>query len=513
MSLLSVVEAGHCERNLQLDYDEEVFIAARKELYDHARSTDDRPFLLHVSFTQPHNPFVAGRKYWDMYEGRDIPEPEVPHIPYEDRDPWSQRYFMTIRQDEFEITPEQLYNARRGYFAMVTHIDELVGGLVETLESIGQLDNTYILFISDHGEMLGERGMWFKFNPYEASVRVPMILQGPGVRAGHKEDALASLVDLMPTFTGIASEGGFDGYAAPIDGKSLLDRPAPGSAEDRVYIESTGESLYGPAFILVEGRKKLVHTRTDPKMFFDLDADPLELTNLAEAPEHQGQIEAMFAAMTARWDEAGAGGAHPRLAAQAPVRSGCHEARTLPDLGFRTRLRPRQGLCPRRHRPQHDGDKAARAVPLRAGDAASVSEGREELAAATRKADIVRHSAGGRLGIVQAPLSRETAVRLGDKGTGIEAHQSAIAHPTLVDISAQHSPARAVSRRFRTSAYSVSSARSVLSSGSRSRSKSCLMFPPGTRSACAARRASCARHCCSPKRHHRASRGDPLPPC
>ena len=139
MSLLSVVEAGYCERNLQIDYDEEVFAAAKQEMYNHARSTDDRPFMLHVSFTQPHNPFVAGKKYWDMYEGVDISEPEVAHIPYEERDAWAQRYYLTIRQDEFDITPEQLYNARRGYFAMCTHFDEMIGGLIETLESIGEL--------------------------------------------------------------------------------------------------------------------------------------------------------------------------------------------------------------------------------------------------------------------------------------------------------------------------------------------------------------------------------------
>ena len=98
-------------------------------MFDHARSTDDRPFLLHVSFTQPHNPFVADKKYWDMYEGVDIPEPEVGHIPYEERDPWAQRYYMTIRQDEFDVTPEQLYKSRRAYFAMVTHLDTLIGEL------------------------------------------------------------------------------------------------------------------------------------------------------------------------------------------------------------------------------------------------------------------------------------------------------------------------------------------------------------------------------------------------
>ena len=78
MSLLSVVEAGHCQRNLQLDYDEEVFVAARQELYDHARSTDDRPFMLHVSFTQPHNPFVAGRNTGTCTKAATYRNPKCP---------------------------------------------------------------------------------------------------------------------------------------------------------------------------------------------------------------------------------------------------------------------------------------------------------------------------------------------------------------------------------------------------------------------------------------------------
>ena len=303
MSLLSVVEAGHCERNLQIDYDEEVFAAAKQEMYNHARSTDDRPFMLHVSFTQPHNPFVAGKKYWDMYEGVDIPEPEVAHIPYEERDAWAQRYYLTIRQDEFDITPEQLYNARRGYFAMCTHFDEMIGGLIETLESIGELENTYIFITSDHGEMLGERGMWFKFNPFEASVRVPLIAQGPKLKVGHREEALASLVDLLPTFTDIASDGQFDVYAAPYDGRSLLALPERGSDGDKVFIEFNGEGLYAPAMIMIKGNMKLVHSRTDPKMLFDLANDPLELTNLADDPAYQDVLNAMFAEMQNRWDE------------------------------------------------------------------------------------------------------------------------------------------------------------------------------------------------------------------
>ena len=130
-----------------------------------------------------------------------------------------------------------------------------------------------------------------------------MIMQGPGVQAGHKDVGAASLVDLLPTFTDIASEGKFEGFAAPFAGRSLFDRPTPGSSEDLAFIESLGESLYGPAFIMVEGRKKLVYTKTDPLMFFDLDADPLEQNNLADASEHRDQIQNMLTAIHARWNE------------------------------------------------------------------------------------------------------------------------------------------------------------------------------------------------------------------
>ncbi len=91
---------------------------------------------------------------------------------------------MTIRQDEFDITTEQLRKACHAYFAMTSYFDSLAGGLVETLEKIRQLDNTYVFVISDHVDMPGERGMWYKFNPYEASVRVPMIAMEPGLKQG-----------------------------------------------------------------------------------------------------------------------------------------------------------------------------------------------------------------------------------------------------------------------------------------------------------------------------------------
>jgi choline-sulfatase len=145
--------------------------------------------------------------------------------------------------------------------------------------------------------------MWFKFNPFEASIRVPLIAQGPKFKAGHREEALVSLVDLLPTFTDIASNGTFDGYVAPHDGRSLLNLPERGSPDDKVFIEFNGEGLYAPALIMIEGSMKLVHSRTDPKMLFDLAKDPLELNNLSSDPAYRARLDAMFAEMMERWDE------------------------------------------------------------------------------------------------------------------------------------------------------------------------------------------------------------------
>lgn len=303
MSLLSVVEAGVCERSLQLDYDEHVFNTARQELFDVARSTDERPFMLHASFTHPHNPFVTTQKFWDFYDHESVPMPTIGNIPYAERDPWSQRYFMTIRQDEFEISDEQLLNARHAYFAMTSYFDSLVGGLVETLEATGRMDDTCVFVVSDHGEMLGERGMWYKFNPYEASVRVPMIAMGPNFGKGHGEEALATLADLLPTLTDIASDQRFQNFAAPLCGRSLFDLPKAGGADDRIFFEYCGEGVYSPALMCRHRSMKYVCCGDDPEMLFDLNADPHEQLNLAEDKAAAPAISEMRAAVAERWDE------------------------------------------------------------------------------------------------------------------------------------------------------------------------------------------------------------------
>ena len=143
-----------------------------------------RPWCLTVSFTHPHDPYVARRQYWDLYEDCQALDPEVGFIPYDDQDPHSQRLYAASDYDSFDITPEQIRRSRRGYFANISYVDDKVGELLSVLERTRMLDDTIILFCSDHGDMLGERGLWFKMCFFEGSARVPLMIAGKGIAAG-----------------------------------------------------------------------------------------------------------------------------------------------------------------------------------------------------------------------------------------------------------------------------------------------------------------------------------------
>jgi choline-sulfatase len=306
MSLRSVVESGLCERNLQIDYDEHVAYHAEQWLYDRARDADPRPFLLWASFTHPHNPFITTKPFWDLYEHDRIDLPRVPFIPFAQRDPWSQRYALTIRADEHDISEEHIRTARHAYYAMTSYFDALVGRLLGVLERTGAAENTHVFVIADHGEMLGERGSWFKFQPFEGSVRVPMIASGPGLKRGYRETKAVSLLDLLPTFNDLATDGRGVAPIDPLDGASLAGMlHGDGSGrEDTTRIEFLGEGVLAPACILLRDGVKYVHCRTDPPMLFDLKRDPDERVNLAGRPEHAAVEQAMHAEVHTRWDVA-----------------------------------------------------------------------------------------------------------------------------------------------------------------------------------------------------------------
>ncbi len=299
----TVAESGPAAATFVLDYDDEVSFAANRWLIDHARRRaqgEDAPFALVASFFSPHDPYVARQDYWDRYEDVDIDLPQ--HAPDPDTlDPFARRVLDGIGAADLPMTPDQTRAARRAYYANVTYIDDQIGKLVHTLEATGALDNTVIVVTSDHGDMLGERGLWFKMTYFEHSARVPLIMAGPGVAHGTAPNA-CSLIDLLPTFAEIAGAEP-DSLAGPLDGRSLLPL-ARGEADpvDEAIGEYCAEMTPYPVFMIRRGPLKLIYSAIDPPQLYDVAADPLETINLATDPAYASQCEAFVAEATTRWD-------------------------------------------------------------------------------------------------------------------------------------------------------------------------------------------------------------------
>jgi choline-sulfatase len=293
--MLSVVEAGPYVRSLEMDYDEEVATAAVRWLHDAGRNADERPWLLTVSFMHPHDPFLAPAADWERYRADDIDMPAVPFIPPAERDPHSRRMYALYDRGEYAVAETHVRNARRAYYAMITYADRLLGQVLAALATIGQADDTVIILTADHGEMLGERGLWYKMTFFERSARVPLILHAPRSWAPRRVSASVSLVDLLPTLLALATDGKGVEPVEPIDGHSLLD----GEGSDTVYAEYMAEGTEEPLFMIRRGPWKYICCAGDPPQLFDLAADPHERDNLAQ----RSPLAADFArTAAARWD-------------------------------------------------------------------------------------------------------------------------------------------------------------------------------------------------------------------
>ena len=187
---------------------------------------------------------------------------------------------------------------------MVSYFDSLIGRIIKTLKECDFFDNTYIFVVADHGEMLGERGTWFKFLPFEWSVRVPMIASGPNMVRGKIEKHYTSLVDLLPTFVDLATNEKNYKYSDNLDGKSLfgLMQGKKIDVPNELMLEFTGEGVYAPALIFIRDGIKYIHCRTDPPMMFDLNVDPEEQNNLALEPSYLSLANEMKSEIDKRWN-------------------------------------------------------------------------------------------------------------------------------------------------------------------------------------------------------------------
>ena len=294
----SVTGAGVAEITNQLEYDDEVAHHATRKLYDLARGADQRPWCLTVSFTHPHDPYVARQKYWDLYADCAHLQPQVAAMPYSDQDAHSQRIFDANDWRSYEITDTMIERSRRAYFANISYLDEKIGEILGVLEATGQSAN--IIFVSDHGDMLGERGLWFKMSFFEGSARVPLMISSPDMTPGLVH-APVSTIDLCPTLCDLAGVE-MDEVAPWTAGESLVSLGQGTERLSPVMMEYAAEASYAPMVSLRLERWKFNRCAIDPDQLFDLEADPNELHNLAALPEHQEVVSRLSAEVDARWD-------------------------------------------------------------------------------------------------------------------------------------------------------------------------------------------------------------------
>jgi choline-sulfatase len=302
-NLGSVTGAGIAETTNQLEYDDEVAFCAKQKLYELARGSDDaarRPWCLMVSFTHPHDPYVARRRFWDLYEGSANLEPRVGPIAFASQDPHSKRLMLACDYARFEVTDDDVRRSRRAYFANVSYLDEKVGELVESLCHTRMLDETVVVFCADHGDMLGERGLWFKMNFFEGSARVPLMIAGPGIPSGAHRAPVSNL-DLCPTLCDLAGVPMGD-IAAWTDGESLKPIVDGRTRTSPVLMEYAAEGSCAPLVGIRDGDWKYVRCAPDPEQLFNLAQDPHELKNLAGDPAHVAKVSELRAAADARWD-------------------------------------------------------------------------------------------------------------------------------------------------------------------------------------------------------------------
>jgi choline-sulfatase len=308
------VTGGVRQWSMQFDYDEEThfraleYIRSKRSQYTGSLQKelpprDERPFFLCVSYTHPHEPLHVTQELWNLYEGQQIELPEIPANLTELEHPMDKQ--LNIFQGTHQVDlddPEALYNMRRAYYGLVTYVDRKVGELLQALEDFGLKDNTLVLFLSDHGDMLGERRMIQKRVFYENAARIPWILScPPRWEGGIVVPEPVSIVDVMPTildFAGVKQE-----RIVPVDGRSVIPLvEGERDPERAVFAEHHTEGIITTSFMVRQGDFKYIHTTGYAPRLFNLAEDPKEWNNLAGRPEVHEIEQRLHNLLMARFD-------------------------------------------------------------------------------------------------------------------------------------------------------------------------------------------------------------------
>jgi choline-sulfatase len=293
-------------RNHYLLYDQECVKRATDWLKERNRDENKDPFCLVVGLVGPHSPFVCPPELFEKYfETIEIPEYSEDHFPQ--MSTYNQRFRERSKIDT--ATPHEIKRTRAAYYGMIEFDDRLVGELILTLDETNMRNDTLIIYVSDHGEMAGEHGLWWKMSFYEGSVGIPMIFSLPGViHKGFRSSLPISLMDLAPTLT----EFGLAPELQDIHGRSVfnhlhgLDEENDRSVfselfTDRIRWKEHGPSG-GPGRMLRKGKWKCNFYYGEEPELFNLDQDPEELVDCSQDPVCISILEEMLAEILEDWD-------------------------------------------------------------------------------------------------------------------------------------------------------------------------------------------------------------------
>lgn len=255
-----------------------------------ATSKDD-PYFMYLAFNAPHDPRQAPQEYLDMYKPEQIAIPEnfMPTYPYHVEIGCD---YHSLRDEKLAPGPRTEYSIqvnRRDYYALITHLDVQIGRILDALEAAGQMDDTYIIFTADHGLAVGDHGLLGKQNMYDASMRVPLIVAGPGVKA-RKIAGKVYLQDAMATALDIADSKDMD----KVDFKSLLSL-----AEGAKTSSTVNEAVYGAymgqqRMVRNDKYKMLIYPTANVVRLYDIKKDPRECVDLASNPKYRKVMDGLL---------------------------------------------------------------------------------------------------------------------------------------------------------------------------------------------------------------------------
>ena len=263
------------------------------------------PFFLKVSFIRPHSPYDPPERFFKMYEGMPLPEAEAGE--------WATRYEpRSSDKDDLwhgKLSKLEIQNSRQGYYGSVSFVDEQVGRILDALDQRKMLDDTLIVFFSDHGDMLGDQNLWRKAYAYEQSAHIPMLMRpASGMQLGVSGLTIENPVeirDLLPTFLDAAGVE----IPASIEGKSLLYLVRTRGAGWRSYIDLEHNVCYDVTNhwnALTDGKWKYVfHANNGEEQLFHLERDQHELNDVAKRPEQAAELSMWRARMVDHLSERG----------------------------------------------------------------------------------------------------------------------------------------------------------------------------------------------------------------